>query len=84
MNKYARVVFLTKTKTDAKEIWIGNGKEKCFLFQKESLSRSKCNLTKMNCTINKIKKTKIKIIQDKKAITITIIIIIAHKYILKN
>ena len=65
MNKYVRVVFLTKTKTDAKEIWIGNGKEKCFLFQKESLNRSKCNLMKMNCTINKIKKTKIKIIQDK-------------------
>jgi hypothetical protein len=39
MNKYVQVVYLIKMKIDAKEILIGNGKEKCFLYQKESLNK---------------------------------------------
>jgi hypothetical protein len=74
MSKYVRVVFSIKMKIGASVILNGSGREKCFHFPKENLSRSKCNLMKMSNTMSKIKKTKTKIILAKKAFIIIIII----------
>jgi hypothetical protein len=76
MSKYVRDAFSIKMRIGAKEILIGSGRVKCFLSLKENLNKSKCNLMKMNFTISKTKRTKIKIILAKKAFTIIIITIL--------
>ena len=54
MNKYALGVLLIRMKIDANEILIGNGKVKCFHYQKESLNKLNYSLMKMNNIIFKI------------------------------